>query len=222
MRASQTGGPRMRAHWLPRWLRLPGHTVRVRLTALYGILFVISGALLLAIASGVAVGSSSVRMASPASQGGTTGSALAQAQARVQQLQNQLSQLQSQAAVQPNQQDLSHALLMASLIALAIMTVVSVLLGWLVAGRALRPVRQMTAAAQRISAHNLDERLAIRGPNDELKELGDTIDGLLERLETAFKAQRRFVANASHELRTPLTTMRSALGVGMGKPEPAP
>jgi signal transduction histidine kinase len=213
----------MRAHWLARWLRLPGHTVRVRLTALYGILFVISGALLLAIASGVAVGSSSVRMASPASQGGgTPGSALAQAQARVHQLQNQLSQLQSQAVVQPGQQDLSHALLMASLIALAIMTVVSVLLGWLVAGRALRPVRQMTAAAQRISAHNLDERLAIRGPNDELKELGDTIDGLLERLETAFKAQRRFVANASHELRTPLATIRASLDVALAKPEPAP
>jgi signal transduction histidine kinase len=212
----------MRAHWLPQWLRLPGHTVRVRLTALYGIMFVLSGALLLAIASGVAVGSSSVQAASPAGQVGTPGSALARAQAQVHQLQSQLSQLQSQAAVQPNQQDLSHALLSASLIALAIMTAVSVLLGWLVAGRALRPVREMTAAAQRISAHNLDERLAVRGPGDELKELGDTIDGLLERLETAFKAQRRFVANASHELRTPLATMRASLDVAMAKPEPAP
>ena len=80
----------------------------------------------------------------------------------------------------------------------------------------------MTAAAQRISAHNLDERLAVTGPADELKELGDTIDALLERLESAFKAQRRFVANASHELRTPLTTMRASLDVAVAKPEPAP
>ncbi len=106
--------------------------------------------------------------------------------------------------------------------ALAIMTVISVALGWLVAGRALRPVREMTAAAQRISEDSLHERLALRGPEDELKELGDTIDGLLERLEVAFSAQRRFVANASHELRTPLTTMRAALDVALAKPEPAP
>jgi hypothetical protein len=80
----------------------------------------------------------------------------------------------------------------------------------------------MTAAAQRISEDSLDERLALRGPTDELKELGDTIDGLLERLEVAFSAQRRFVANASHELRTPLTTMRAALDVALAKPDPAP
>jgi signal transduction histidine kinase len=80
----------------------------------------------------------------------------------------------------------------------------------------------MTAATQQISAQNLDERLAITGPNDELKELGDTIDGLLERLEVAFRAQRRFVANASHELRTPLATIRASLDVAVAKPEGAP
>lgn len=216
----------MRAHRLagfPRWLRLPGHTVRVRLTALYGIMFVISGALLLTIASGVAVHSSATSMASPlAPPGSTPDPSLAEATARVHQLQAQISQLQSQAGNQPGQQELSHVLLSASLVALAIMTAVSVLLGWLVAGRALRPVREMTAAAQRISEDNLDERLAVRGPKDELKQLGDTIDGLLERLEAAFKAQRRFVANASHELRTPLTTMRASLDVALAKPEPAP
>jgi signal transduction histidine kinase len=102
------------------------------------------------------------------------------------------------------------------------MTVVAVVMGWLIAGRALRPVREMTAAARRISAYNLDERLAVDGPEDELKELGDTIDGLLSRLEGAFNAQRRFVANASHELRTPLATMRASLDVAIAKPEPAP
>jgi signal transduction histidine kinase len=80
----------------------------------------------------------------------------------------------------------------------------------------------MTAAAQRISEENLHERLALTGPDDELKELGDTVDGLLARLESAFIAQRRFVANASHELRTPLTTMRASLDVALAKPEPVP
>jgi hypothetical protein len=197
---------------LPTRLRLPGRTVRVRLTALYGILFFVSGAVLLAIASGVAVERSASVQAAPAPNQAMPGSALAQAQARIQVLQAQLQNLQSTASP-PGQNKLSHQLLIASLIALAIMTVISVALGWLVAGRALRPVREMTAAAQRISEDSLHERLALHGPKDELKELGDTIDGLLERLEVAFNAQRRFVANASHELRTPLTTMRAAIDV---------
>src|SRR5712691_4825689 len=200
---------------LPAWIRLPGRTVRVRLTALYGILFVMSGALLLAIASGVAVVRSSVSVAAPGPATAVPGTALGRAQARIHQLQTQVQGLQSQLGGQPGQGRLSRDLLIASLFALAVMTVVSVALGWLVAGRALRPVREMTAAAQRISEDNLDERLAMQGPKDELKELGDTIDGLLERLEIAFKAQRRFVANASHELRTPLTTMRAALDVAL-------
>jgi signal transduction histidine kinase len=186
-------------------------------------MFVVSGALLLAIASGVAVvRSSSVQVANPALATTAPGTALDRAQARIHQLQAQVHSLQAQASGQPGQGRLQRDLLIASLFALAVMTVASVALGWLVAGRALRPVREMTAAAQRISEHNLNERLAVQGPTDEMKELGDTIDGLLERLEIAFKAQRRFVANASHELRTPLTTMRAALDVALAKPEPAP
>lgn len=96
-----------------------------------------------------------------------------------------------------------HQLIVQSGIALAIMTVASALLGWLVAGRVLAPVRTMTAATRRISDENLHERLAMSGPRDELTELADTIDDLLDRLEAAFEAQRRFVANASHELHTP-------------------
>jgi signal transduction histidine kinase len=207
---------------LPTWLRLPGRTVRVRLTALYGILFFVSGAVLLAIASGVAVVRSSSQVVSPAPNQAAPGSALAQAQARIHVLQAQLQNLQAQTASQPGDGKLSRQLLFASLIALAIMTVISVALGWLVAGRALRPVREMTAAARRISEDSLHERLTLHGPKDELKELGDTIDGLLERLEVAFNSQRRFVANASHELRTPLTTMRAAIDVALAKPEPAP
>jgi signal transduction histidine kinase len=214
--------PAQRLPVRPSRLRWPGRTVRVRLTALYGILFLVSGAVLLAIASGVAVARSSSVQAVPAPDQARPGSSLAQAQARIQTLQAQLQNLQSQSASQPGQGKLQHQLLMASLIALAIMTVISVALGWLIAGRALRPVRKMTAAAQRISEDSLHERLALHGPKDELKQLGDTIDGLLERLEVAFSAQRRFVANASHELRTPLTTMRAALDVALAKPEPAP
>ena len=113
-------------------------------------------------------------------------------------------------------------LIVVSGIALAIMTVVSAALGWVVAGRVLAPLRTMTAATRRISEENLHERLAMRGPRDELTELADTIDRLLGRLEATFEAQRRFVANASHELRTPLAMMRTSLDVAIAKPEPVP
>jgi signal transduction histidine kinase len=209
---------------LPDWVRLPGRTVRVRLTALYATLFLISGALLLAIASGVAVGRSSERMSSPhrVLMQPDHATRIHILQSKVAQLQAQVANLQSALSTPPSQNQLGHDLVISSLIALGIMTIMSAALGWLVAGRALRPVRQMTAAAQRISEDSLHERLAVTGPRDELKELGDTIDGLLGRLELAFTAQRRFVANASHELRTPLTTMRASLDVALAKPEPAP
>lgn len=104
-------------------------------------------------------------------------------------------------------------------IALTFMFGVSLVLGWLVAGRILRPVRTITTSARRISATNLHRRLALRGPEDELKELGDTIDDLLTRLEASFQSQRRFVANASHELRTPLARQRTVVQVVLADPE---
>jgi signal transduction histidine kinase len=195
---------------------LPRRTVRLRLTVLYGVLFVLSGVVLLAITSGVVYSRSSAE-AVPAPGQQPPQSALAQAQSRIQQLQDELATEQ-----QAQHSGISQDLLIGSVIGLGIMTVVSVALGWGVAGRALRPLRQMTAAARRISEDNLHERLAVSGPDDELKDLADTIDGLLERLEGAFAAQRRFAANASHELRTPLATMRASLDVAMAKPDPAP
>jgi signal transduction histidine kinase len=102
------------------------------------------------------------------------------------------------------------------------MSVVSIALGWVVAGRVLAPLRAMTATTRRLSHDSLHERLAVDGPDDELKRLGNTIDDLLARLEAAFEAQRRFVANASHELRTPLAMMRTSLDVATGKPGPTP
>ena len=103
--------------------------------------------------------------------------------------------------------------------ALAIMAVVSIWLGWLVAGRALQPLRTITNAAREISAGNLHRRLALDGPDDELKQLGTTFDELLARLEASFDAQRQFVANASHELRTPLTLERAQLEVALADPD---
>ena len=111
-----------------------------------------------------------------------------------------------------------HELLTRSEMALAVMAVLSVALGWLVAGRALRPVRTITAAARQISVTSLSDRLALRGPDDELKELGDTFDGLLARLEASFRAQRQFIANASHELRTPLARQRVISQVALADP----
>jgi signal transduction histidine kinase len=109
-------------------------------------------------------------------------------------------------------------LLIASVISLAVIVVAAAVIGWFLAGRVLRPLSMITAAARRISASSLHERLALHGPDDELKELADTLDNLFARLETSFDAQRRFAANASHELRTPLTRERTLLQVTRADP----
>jgi signal transduction histidine kinase len=167
-------------------------TVRMRLTALYFALFVLSAVVLLAITNGVG------------SSGSEEGSSTSGTRTTVVSLQS----------------GPSHQYLLGSAIALGVMAVVSVAAGWVVAGRVLRPLRRMTTATRRISADSLHERLAIDGPEDELKDLADTIDALLERLDGAFAAQRRFVANASHELRTPLAAMRVSVDVAAAKPGP--
>jgi signal transduction histidine kinase len=95
----------------------------------------------------------------------------------------------------------------------------SALLGWVVAGRVLGPVRDITAHAQRASEKTLDQRINLTGPEDELKELADTIDGMLDRLQQAFESQRRFSAEASHELRTPLAIMRAEADVALASPD---
>ncbi|MET9204939.1 ATP-binding protein [Streptomyces bacillaris] len=107
-----------------------------------------------------------------------------------------------------------------SIAALLVMTAGAVGVGWWIAGRVLRPVHAMTAKARSLSERTLHERIASSGPDDELKELGETLDALLARLEKAFDSQRRFIANASHELRTPLATQRAAIQVGLDNPSP--
>ena len=134
----------------------------------------------------------------------------------------QRNQLPSQAVLQAGAAASSNAahgtLLIESGVALAIMGLLAAALGWVMAGRALRPLRAITAAAREISASNLHRRLALTGPDDELRQLGHTFDALLERLETAFAAQRQFAANVSHELRTPLTYERTLIEVALADP----
>ena len=200
-----------------RWAALPRRTVRLRLTALYGALFLASGAGLLAITNILARSWPWPRPAIVTPVGSRVGRLCTVAPRPVC---YSPAQLQAQAAA-------GHAaalnqLLAESAIALGVMTVVSAVLGWLVAGRVLRPLREMIVAARAVSADDLSGRLAVPGPGDELKDLGDTFDELLHRLEIAFAAQRRFAASASHELRTPLAMMRTSLDVATAKPEPVP
>ncbi len=268
------------------WLRLPRRTARLRLTALYGGLFLLSGVALVAVTYVLFERATEYRTPhlptvphtaaiqhlqlpfAPAKPPAPLGQSvviehphqlaqayqeLGQAQqelvqapprlivgvpaelARIQhqlaQAQHQLAQGQHQLAdavhqlaqvgpVQAAQRAAdSHELLVNSAIALAIVAVLALLAGWFVAGRMLRPIRTITRKARRISSTSLHERLALDGPQDELKELGDTLDDLFGRLDAAFDAQRQFVANASHELRAPLTRQRALIQVALADPD---
>ncbi len=188
-------------------LHLPSRTVRLRLTLLYSGLFLASGVVLVVTTYLLFRSNSGVDLIVPA---GTAHRSLSHGAV------NDVRQMFA-GAVARNSHRL-HAGLVRSVIALAIMTVVSLALGWLVAGRVLRPLRTMTATTRQISERNLNERLALAGPRDELKDLADTIDGLLARLEAHVAEQQRFAANASHELRTPLAITQALLDVARNDP----
>jgi signal transduction histidine kinase len=180
----------------------------LRLTILYGCVCLVFGAILLAIVSLFTWGTITTGMYYPepvvaASQAGYAHPAN----------QGQVSNTGEQIVAID-----SEFLVTRCAIALALVSAAAVGAGWLLAGRVLRPLSTITATAQRISASSLHERLALDGPDDELKELGDTLDALLARLEDSFDAQRRFAANASHELRTPLTRERTLLQVTLSDP----
>ncbi len=218
-------------------VRHPQTTVRWRLALLYGGLFLASGATLLAVTYALV---SNATVSPPGS--GLIRSSLASnrligvpatwpdVDGRIQISGGQAAPALNSVIRSPagravvrivgSQQRISdlHQLEIESGIALAIMAILSGGLGWLVAGRVLRPLRTITATTQQISEANLHERLAMDGPPDELRRLADTIDGLLQRLESAFDAQRRFVANASHELRTPLSAERALIEMVMSDP----
>jgi len=197
-------------------------SVRLRLTVLFGALFLAAGAALLAITYGLVSHATNGIFVSATGSGlgggggGGAGSAAGGLPATLpaaNPVQAQVVRIAGTAKAAEND-----ALLLYSGIALAIMAVVSMALGWFAAGRALRPLRRITAAAQRISATNLHERLAVSEPDDDLRELADTIDDLFGRLDASFDAQRQFVANASHELRTPLARSRTMLEVALRDP----
>ncbi len=129
--------------------------------------------------------------------------------------------LEQQGAQHQQTVTLAH-LLQYSLITLAVVLALAAVLGWIFAGRVLRPVQQITMAARAASEHNLSSRVALRGPRDELRELAQTFDDMLGRLQAAFASQQRFMANASHELRTPLAVMRTTIDVVLGNPDSTP
>ena len=109
-----------------------------------------------------------------------------------------------------------------SLALLSLTVVLAAILSWIAAGRALRPVHTIIETARTASEHNLSTRIALAGPRDELRELAETIDDMLDRLQTAFEAQQRFIGNASHELRTPLAVMRASVDVVLDDPHSTP
>ena len=228
---------------LKRWrgrVPLPRPTIRLRLTLLYGGLFLVSGVVLLTVTyvlvsnstrgtvfatTGTGGGGGLVTIKSGVTQpvvgvpvglpppGAFVGSAPDPAQ-----LQTLASRLTALAEQQRNDQ--MHQLLIQSGIALGGVAVLAIGFGWLMAGRVLRPLRTMTTTARSISASNLHQRIALSGPDDELTELGSTFNELLARLEHSFQAQRQFIANASHELRTPLARQRTVAEVALRDPDP--
>jgi signal transduction histidine kinase len=199
-------------------LRHPRTTVRGRLTLLYGGLFLTCGVALLAITYLLVAHTFPVEHQTTARLGGE--SIAGTLPNTTQPVTTRVSPSAMTAVIDHYRSADLHQLLVESGIALAIMIVFSIALGWVVAGRVLRPLRTITTATQRISEQNLHRRLALEGPNDELKHLGDTIDALLARLQNAFDAQRQFVANASHELRTPVTVGCTLLEMVLGDPHP--
>ncbi len=200
----------------------PAPTIRLRLTVAYGLVFLITGAVLLTIGYALVRHNLGARddfrtalrklgLAPPTvppfrgrplgfSPGSPEASLVAAVRAQV-------------------RSDALHQLVVEYLAALGVMTMISVGAGWLLAGRALAPLRKITATARRVSGQNLGERIGLVGPADELKELADTFDGMLGRLDAAFASQRHFVANASHELRTPLAIMRTEVDVALADPD---
>ena len=206
----------------PRWLR---PTLRARLTIVYGGLFLLAGVVLVGLSYllvrsnlpdlddklyirlekvGQAPGDQPVPL--PDGRSATPSELLASARE----------------ALQQQRADTLQSLLQWSAVALGVVAVAAIAVGWLVAGRALRPLQVITATARRVADRSLHERIALDGPRDELKELADTFDDMLARLDRAFDGQSRFVANASHELRTPLAVNRTLLEVAMADPAASP
>jgi signal transduction histidine kinase len=218
----------------------PRPTVRARLTLLYTVLFAVCGAIVVAVSYALVAqlgtpGQGQADGQKPLSQGDVSASFAAQCRAEqlsahpdqgilakcASYLQQHARSLQQQGAQAQRDLTLSH-LLEYSLITLAVVIALAAVLGWIAAGRALRPVHLITAAARAASEDNLSARVAPNGPRDELRELAETFDAMLGRLQAAFEGQQRFIANASHELRTPLAVIRASADVVLDNPGSTP
>ena len=195
--------------------------MRLRLTVSYGVLFFVIGFLLLALSY---VLLRQVAIKNPGEIANHTAQELHLSRAYLQQhisapsggretVGTFMRQVQDQVI-----SEVLRALIGVTFWALAFATLVSIVAGWWMAGRTLRPVQEISAVARRLSASTLHERIDLKGPKDELRQLADTFDAMLGRLESAFVAQREFVSNASHELRTPLAIMRTELDVTLADP----
>ncbi|WNV82056.1 ATP-binding protein [Umezawaea sp. Da 62-37] len=192
-------------------------SVRTRLTAWYGGLFLLAGTALLV--------TNYILVAATLPQAGTAVAAAralpAYADIPAQSGRTEVAQT-IELTVQDYRDSVLGTLLLQSIVALVITVVLAVGVGWLMASRVLEPLHSITGAAHRLEADNLDQRIKHDGPDDELKDLADTFDGMLDRLAGAFDSQKRFVANASHELRTPLAVQRTLIEVAMGAPGASP
>jgi signal transduction histidine kinase len=194
-------------------------SIRVRLTLLYASAFLLAGAVLIALTY--------VYFEQSLSQHAVTRAAATEqitadfldstAHSGTDQLHEAL-----RAQFKQDRDDTLRSLLTWSLISLGVVGLLAGALGWLLAGRVLRPLQQITATAHRVADRSLHERIALSGPDDEIKHLADTFDAMLERLDRSFDGQRRFVANASHELRTPLTINRTLIQVALDTPDTPP
>jgi signal transduction histidine kinase len=196
------------------WLHLPSRTARLRLTLLYAGMFLLLGTALIATIYVLASASSTINVTTATAV--PTSAPSARRAPSLPLARGARTPVADQVGRQ-HSADLAR-LLAVSWLVLAVTAVAAAVLGWFASGRVLRPLREMTATARTISAGNLSERVALAGPDDEFKQLADTLDELLARLEASFEAQRRFVANASHELRTPLTVERTLLEVALADP----
>jgi signal transduction histidine kinase len=198
-------------------------SARLRLTATFAVLFLLAGALLLALTYFL------VQQTLPSPKSGAFFTQLPSGAVTLPQVpagadpgtDPSAGQTIIRVAGQVQQQVLLN-LLIESGVALALMALISGLLGWIMAGRVLSPVHQITATARRLSQETLHERIGLTGPDDEMKELADTFDAMLARLDAAFESQQRFVGNASHELRTPLATQRALVDVNLADPNTSP
>lgn len=205
----------------------PQLTVRARLTLLYTGLFAMCGAIVVAVSYALVA---QLGLPGHGRQPSSTQLASFVARCQSEHLVGRSTQVISdkcnaalQALGAQHQRDLtlSHVLEY-SLVTLGVVIVLAALVGWVFAGRALRPVKRVTAAARAASEDNLSARVALRGPRDELHELAETFDQMLGRLQAAFEGQQRFIANASHELRTPLAVIGTTVDVVAGNPDSTP